>query len=211
MTIFRNRQYKKRTSIQRKLIYSIAIEGHLSKPKAVKRITSYYANVHEAFKTLEEDKIIQFSYTNLKSRRAEWYFKLTHKGFLEFIEQTPSPYEFWTAGIWSCGLRKGSVNKDEFERYWNLYLHKYIGSTFLNGCFFHHDFLENLFGEWRNNIWDTHKIKTDKIVSQSTGMPCWTSFNYDWANISEDGISSRRCKTSFGQLHYGGTGCRWLY
>lgn len=162
MTIFRNRQHKKRTSIQRKLIYSIAIEGHLSKPKAVKRITSYYANVHEAFKTLEEDKIIQFSYTNLKSRRAEWYFKLTDKGFLEFIEQTPSPYEFWTASIWFCGLRDGSVNKDEFERYWNLYLHKYIGGTLLNGCFFHHDFLENLFGEWRKNIWDTHKIKTDR-------------------------------------------------
>ena len=154
MTIFRNKSKKKRTSIQLKVIHSIALAGHLSRRKVEKQIESHYANVYDAFTVLIADHIIEFSYSykSFKSRRGEIYYKLTGQGLNEFIDQGISPGEFWIAIAWFCKLGKRHITKDEFERYYSLFAQKYTGSSSFHGCFFQTEFFDQIFKKWEENI-----------------------------------------------------------
>lgn len=112
MTTFKNKEHVKRISIRSKAIHSIAVLGQLSKSRAVKTLGSYNPNIHDAFRELEQDKIIESSYVSFKRRgKPERFFKLTAKGLSEFIDQVPSPSEFTRALIWFCGLNKGNVKE----------------------------------------------------------------------------------------------------
>jgi len=158
-------RFKKRIQFRSRVIQSIAVSGHLSKSTAVKTLDSYYPNVHEAFRELEQDKCIIKSYVNLQKRgKAETYFKLTGKGLSEFIEQIPCPLDFSKAMVWFCGLNKEDIRYNEFEKYWNSYVEKYIGSHFLKGFFSHPQLFEKIIAKWyvdrerSNHLWDEYKI-----------------------------------------------------
>lgn len=170
MTIFNKKEHTKRIPIRLKVIHAIGVSGHLSRSRAAKIIKTYYPNIHDTFKELKENKIIEHSYWS-KIRRPEEYFKLTGEGFFEFIDQSPSPWNFSTAMIWFCGLKKGSLKKDEFEKYWDLYVQKYIGTSSLSGCFIHPDFFENIFAKWyrdttKSNANWTYKYRIPHKVLQ---------------------------------------------
>ncbi|MGA8080638.1 MAG: hypothetical protein WB988_02160 [Candidatus Nitrosopolaris sp.] len=68
---------------------------------------------------------------------------------MTFIKKNPSPYEFWVAMIWyGMILNPESADRDEFNRYYNLFIEKFIGEFTLRSCFFLGNLFENLFQRW---------------------------------------------------------------
>lgn len=168
MTIFNLPHKGKRKSIRLATIRSIALAGQNSVTRVAKEIESYYPNVFKEIKKLEKYKVIENRYTeSRRSRNPEKYYRLTDKGLSEFINQSSSTKEFSISVIRFCALRKGAVAKDKFDNCWNLFIQKYVGSSLLNGCFFHPDFLESLIKKWRDAIWEPgHDIITSKTIKR---------------------------------------------
>jgi len=89
---------------------------------------------------------------NALSKR-ERFYKLSSQGLLTFIKQHPSPYEFLVAMIWYGFLNfKSAFKRDEFNRYYDLYIRGYIGESNLRSCFFLGNLFENLFRGWRKEL-----------------------------------------------------------
>jgi hypothetical protein len=69
-----------------------------------------------------------------------------------FIKKNPSPEEFWAAMIWYGTLNPESADRDEFNRYYNLFIEKLIGEFTLRSCFFLGNLFENLLQRWRKQF-----------------------------------------------------------
>ena len=61
------------------------------------------------------------------------------------VHENPSPQEFWMAMIWYCRLNAKAVGKDEFNRYYDRFIQKSVGSFSLHSCFFLGDIFDSLF------------------------------------------------------------------
>jgi len=68
------------------------------------------------------------------------------------IDENPSPQEFWMAVIWFCSLNAKAVGKDEFNRYYDRFIQKSVGSFSLHSCFFHGDIFDSLFKKWSRKL-----------------------------------------------------------
>lgn len=83
----------------------------------------------------------------------ERFYKLSPQGLLTFIKKNPSPYEFWVAMIrYGMDLNPESADRDEFNRYYNLFIEKFIGEFTLRSCFFLGNLYENLFQRWHKQF-----------------------------------------------------------
>jgi hypothetical protein len=159
---------RKRPTLQIDILKSIALNGMLSKRSAKDEFPCKYPTISDAFKGLSERKLIKKTETSdLRSRiRGEIFYKLSPTGLDAFIKEIPSPEEFWTAMIWFCGLSKKIINKNEFDRYYDLFIYKYVGNRSLRGSFFQTSFFDDLFERCSKNIMsEKHKITiSNKIL-----------------------------------------------
>lgn len=148
---------RKKPHLQVNILKSMALRGRLSQKESISRFRSKPSTISEAFKILEtRRKLIQE--TNApelekldklkKSIRREKFYKLLPRGLLVFINENPSPQEFWTAIMSYCSLNPQDVNKTEFNKYYNLFIDGFVGNFPLRSCFFLGNFFEDLFQKW---------------------------------------------------------------
>jgi hypothetical protein len=149
--------------LQRKILKSIALNGRLSQKEAVSQFNCKPSTISEAFKILaKRRKLIHHTnapehdnLNNVKrgSTRIKFY-KLSREGLLAFINENPSPEEFWRTIIWFCSLITKDIDNAEFNRYYDLFIQKFVGSFPLRSCFFLGNFFDKLFESWRSRFED---------------------------------------------------------
>ncbi|MGB8937443.1 MAG: hypothetical protein WCC17_20315 [Candidatus Nitrosopolaris sp.] len=150
-------------SLQIKILISIALRGRLSQ-KAEFRCKP--STISEAFKIMtKRTRLIEMTkHPDLERRlKREKFYKLSKEGLLTFIKKNPSPYEFWIAMIWYGALNSKHADRDEFNRYYNLFIQKFIGDFTLRSCFFLGNFFEKLFQEWRSEFDLKYRTTTLKV------------------------------------------------
>jgi DNA-binding MarR family transcriptional regulator len=140
-------KYKK-PILQIRILKSIALEGELSKRKLQEYLDTHYSDISDAVNILQKRKIIEVSYADFKSRRAEIYYKLTKRGLEVIVDEFSEPEIFWKAMISYCKLSKHPISGKEFARYYKPFEAKYLGFHQSHEFFFQSDFVNKLFEEW---------------------------------------------------------------
>lgn len=144
---------RKRPHLQIKILKLIALTGKSSQKEAVSQLRCKPSTISEAFKVLKTTKLIEGSTNELdKGVRGEKFYKLSSVGLEAFIEH--SLEGFWTALTWYCILNP-HVNQAEFNRYYNLFIGKFVGSFPLRSCFFMGNLFENLSHKLRRRLDDS--------------------------------------------------------
>jgi hypothetical protein len=113
------------------------LNGRLSQKEAVSQFNCKPSTISEAFKILAKRRRLihhtnapeHDNLNNVKrgSTRIKFY-KLSREGLLAFINENPSPEEFWRTIIWFCSLITKDINNAEFNRYYDLFIQKFVGS-----------------------------------------------------------------------------------
>ena len=112
--------------LQIEILKLIAEEGFCNRGNAEKKLRSYYADIHSAFKTLEDKELIE-KFKKLDVDKPRLYFILTLNGLETFLEiDNCKPYEFLKALLWFCILNKKEVSKNEFSRLCRKYYLKFL-------------------------------------------------------------------------------------
>ena len=147
---------RKEPHLQMKILKSIALAGRLSQTEAAEEIGCKPSTISEAFKIMiNRTKLIQITKpppdADRQSKR-ERFYKLSAQGLLTFIKKNDSPDEFWAAMIWYGTLNPESADRDEFNRYYNLFIEKFIGEFTLRSCFFLGNLFENLLQRCRKQF-----------------------------------------------------------
>lgn len=149
-----SRWYQMKTPhLQIKILKLIALAGRSSQKEAISYFKCRPPTISEAFKVLLRRKLIletdapEFEKFENRVRGVKSY-KLSSHGLLAFIDENPSPQEFWIAIIWYYSLNPKYVDKTEFNRYYSLFIDKFIGNFPLRSCFFMGNFFEELFQKW---------------------------------------------------------------
>ncbi|MGC2574208.1 MAG: MarR family winged helix-turn-helix transcriptional regulator, partial [Candidatus Nitrosopolaris sp.] len=157
-----NKPYRgKKPVLQMKILKSVALSGRLSQKKAIAEFRCKPPTISDAFKIMKERNLIEITkhpnnLSELDERlEREKFYKLCAEGLQRFIEENPSPNEFWVAMIWYGFLNSKSVNKDVFNRCYTLFIERFVGMYPLRSCFFLGDFFENLFIKWRKEYFES--------------------------------------------------------
>ena len=118
--------YGKTPQLQIKILKFIAEEGFCNRSNTEKKLGSHYADIHSAFKTLENKGLIE-KFKKFDADKPRIYFKLTIFGLLTFLEiENCKPYEFLKALLWYCILSKKEVSKIEFSKFCRKYYLKLL-------------------------------------------------------------------------------------
>jgi hypothetical protein len=152
---------RKKPYLQIDILKSIALVGRLSQKEATVQFHCEPSTISEAIKIMEtKRKLIEHTnapelndFKNLKSgmRRIKFY-KLSKRGLLAFIEENPSPYDFWVAMMHYCSLNSEAVDKAEFNKYYDLFIKKFVGNFPIRSCFFLSIFFDSLFKKWSSTL-----------------------------------------------------------
>jgi DNA-binding MarR family transcriptional regulator len=147
---------RKEPHLQMKILKSIALTGRLSQTEAAEEIGCKPSTISEAFKIMiNRTKLIQITEPSPdvdRQSKRERFYKLSAQGLSTFIKKNPSPDEFWAAMIWYGTLNPESADRDEFNRYYNLFIEKFIGEFSLRSCFCLGNLFENLLQRWRKQL-----------------------------------------------------------
>jgi hypothetical protein len=156
---------RKKPHLQIKILKSIALVGRLSQKEATLQFHCKPSTISEAIKIMEtKRKLIAQTdapelnnFKNLKSgMRLIKFYKLSKKGLLAFIDENPSPHGFWVAMMHYCSLNSEAVDKAEFNKYYDLFIQKFVGNFPLRSCFFLSNFFDSLFKKW-SSIFNNHQ------------------------------------------------------
>ena len=144
---------RKKPRLQVDILKSIALNGGLSQKQATVQFRCKPPTISEAFKIMEKRRrLIQRTNASELSNsviRRERFYKLSPQGLLAFIDENPSPYEFWIGLMWYCSLNPKLVDKAEFNRYYDIFIQKFVGNySPLRSCFFLSDSFDGVFRRW---------------------------------------------------------------
>jgi DNA-binding MarR family transcriptional regulator len=145
---------RKKPHLQIGILKSIASSGLASQKEITSQFGYKPSTISDAFKIMEDVDLIRWANVPefKKGVRRERFYKLLPKGLSVLIDENPSPQEFWMAMIWYCSLNAKSVGKDEFNRYYDRFIQKSVGSFSLHSCFFHGDIFDSLFKKWSRKL-----------------------------------------------------------
>ncbi len=138
---------RKKPHLQIGILKSIALSGLASQKEITSQFTYKPSTISDAFKIMEDVDLIRWANVPefKKGVRRERFYKLSPKGLSVLIDENSSPQEFWMAMIWYCSLNAKAVGKDEFNRYYDRFIQKSVGSFSLHSCFFLGDIFDSLF------------------------------------------------------------------
>lgn len=156
MPTFTRWYYRKKPTLQIRILRSIAVNGELSKKKIQKRLRTNYPDVSDAVDALKYKELIVHSSSNFKSPRPELFYKITAKGFEAFIDEDPSAEDFWAAIIWFCKLKKTIIDDVSFKKYYDLFERKKIGDWSIHGGYFQLHFFDETLHQWMNDYKPGH-------------------------------------------------------
>src|ERR1051326_8824645 len=141
---------RKKPHLQIGILKSIASSGLASQKEIASQFTYKPSTISDAFKIIEDAHLIRWANVpELKTGvRRERFYKLLPKGLSVLIDENPSPQEFWIAMIWYCSLNTKDVDKAEYNKYYDRFIQKFVGSFSLHSCFFLGDIFDNLFKKW---------------------------------------------------------------
>jgi DNA-binding MarR family transcriptional regulator len=146
---------RKKPHLQIGILKSIASSGLASQKECTSQFGYKPSTISDAFKILEDVDLIRWANVPefKKGVRRERFYKLSPKGMLVVIDENPSPQEFWMAMIWYCILKTKAVDKAEFNRYYDRFIQKSVGSFSLHSCFFLGDIFDSLFKKkWHRKL-----------------------------------------------------------
>jgi len=149
------RWYKrKKPHLQIGILKSIASSGLASQKEITSQFTYKPSTISDAFKVMEDADLIRWANVPefKKGVGRERFYKLMPKGLSVLIDENPSPSEFWMAMIWYCSLNTKAVGKAEFNRYYDRFIQKSIGSFSVHSCFFLGDIFDSLFKKWSRKL-----------------------------------------------------------
>jgi DNA-binding MarR family transcriptional regulator len=163
----------KRPLLQMKILKSIALSGRLSQKKAIDEFQCKGSTISDAFKIMKDRNLIEITKhpDNLselgEKLNREKFYRLSPQGLRRFIEENPSPADFWAAIIWHGTLNSTSHNRDEFNRHYDLFIERFIGDCPLRSCFFLGNLFENLFQRWQPKYNDLSDLTFPNMFSPS--------------------------------------------
>jgi hypothetical protein len=167
----RPKWYSRKTpTLQIEILNAIATEGQLSKTMAKELTGSHYPDVSDAIDELAKRQFIESNLTfflHPKSRHRR-FFQLTHNGLMAFIDEKPSPTEFWMAVHWFCKLSKRKIDWNTFNSLYNRFQDIYLGYTPHHGHFFQFTFIDMLIKKW---LKDNDKIYDPVIDNMVKPVP----------------------------------------
>jgi DNA-binding MarR family transcriptional regulator len=146
---------RKKPHLQIGILKSIASSGLASQKECTSQFGYKPSTISDAFKILEDVDLIRWANVPhfKKGVGRERFYKLSPKGMLVVIDENPSPQEFWMAMIWYCSLNAKAVDKAEFNRYYDRFIQKSVGSFSLHSCFFLGDIFDSLFKKkWHRKL-----------------------------------------------------------
>jgi DNA-binding MarR family transcriptional regulator len=149
------RWYKrKKPHLQIGILKSIALSGLASQKEITSQFTYKPSTISDAFKVMEDADLIRWANVPefKKGVGRERFYKLMPKGLSVLIDENPSPSEFWMAMIWYCSLNTKAVGKAEFNRYYDRFIQKSVGSFSVHSCFFLGDIFDSLFKKWSRKL-----------------------------------------------------------
>ncbi|HEY7570077.1 MAG TPA: hypothetical protein VH796_01790 [Nitrososphaeraceae archaeon] len=166
MPIFKKWYSRKRPTLQIKILRNIASEGESSKRRLEDDLDANYPDISDAIELLKKKKIIVMSRADMKSRRAEIYYKLTKRGLEAIIDEFADPEVFWKAVISYCELSKDTLSPEEFNKYYKTFEAKYVGYSQARDFFFQYAPVDKLFEEWLsdNRDDDVHITISQKVL-----------------------------------------------
>lgn len=145
---------RKKPHLQIGILKSIASSGLASQKEIASQFGYKPSTISDAFKIMEDVDLIRWANVPefKKGVRRERFYKLSAKGLSVLIDENPSPQEFWMAMIWYFRLNTKAVGKDEFNRYYDRFIQKSVGSFSLHSCFFLGDIFDSLFKNWSKKL-----------------------------------------------------------
>jgi len=145
---------RKKPHLQIGILKSIASSGLASQKEITSQFGYKPSTISDAFKIMEDVDLIRWANVPefKKGVRRERFYKLSPKGLSVLIDENSSPQEFWMAMIWYCSLNAKAVGKAEFNRYYDRFIQKSVGSFSLHSCFFLGDIFDSLFKKWSRKL-----------------------------------------------------------
>jgi DNA-binding MarR family transcriptional regulator len=145
---------RKKPHLQIGILKSIASSGLASQKEITSQFGYKPSTISDAFKIMENADLIRWANVPglKKGVRRERFYKLSRKGLSVLIDENSSPQEFWMGMIWYCSLNAKAVGEAEFNRYYDRFIQKSVGSFSLHSYFFLGDIFDSLFKKWSTKL-----------------------------------------------------------
>lgn len=150
---------RKKPHLQIEILKFIASRGQSSQKQITNEFQYKPSTISDAFTVLKTRKLIKETRPlEFKSAlRREKFYKLSPTGLSVFIDEIPSPHEFWIAIIWYLYLNANLINQQKFDRIYDSYIEAFVGNFPLRSCFFLGTFFDELFEEWAPTMYTPYK------------------------------------------------------
>jgi len=163
------RTRKHRVSI--KILFCLAKWGESSR-LGIESILKHHDHhvIWDAFKKLEDNKMITRTRSTQRAGRREFFFSVTEDGLSTLILEIRLPQEFWSVMLGYCYNTKNNVSLKKIKDFYQLFIQKYLKYSERQRFTFELDLFDKACNDWLDKINANEKIPITQVILETLAL-----------------------------------------
>ena len=161
---------KPRVSI--KILFCLATWGELSRLRIESILKKHHDHhvIWDAFKKLEDNKMITRTRSTINAGRREFFFRITEDGLSTLILEIRLPQEFWHIMLGYCYHAKNNVSLKEIKYFYQLFIQKYLKYSERQRFTFELDLFDIACNDWLDKINASEKMPIQQVILETLAL-----------------------------------------
>jgi hypothetical protein len=163
-----HRTRKPRVSL--KILFCLAKWGELSRLRIESILKHDHHVVWDAFKKLEDNKMIIPTRSTINAGGREFFFSITEHGLSTLISEIRLPQEFWPIMLGYCYHAKNNVSLKEIKYFYQLFIQKYLKYSERQRFTFELELFDRACNDWLDKINTGEKIPLQQVIVETLAL-----------------------------------------
>jgi len=159
---------KPRVSI--KILFCIAKWGESSRSRIESILKHDHHVIWDAFKKLEDNKMIACTRSTINAGRREFFFSITEDGLSTLILEIRLPQEFWSIMLGYCYHTKNNVSLKKIKDFYQLFIQKYLKYSERQRFTFELELFDIACNDWLDKINANEKIPIAQVILETLAL-----------------------------------------
>jgi hypothetical protein len=171
-------QKTKKPRVPIKILFCLAKWGELSRLRTESILKKHDHHViSDAFKKLEDNKMITRAGSTTTAGRREFFFRITEHGLSTLILEIRLPQEFWSIMLGYCYHAENNVSLEKIKQFYQLFIQKYLkysekylkyweGQRFT----FELELFDRACNDWLDKINANEKIPIGQVILETLAL-----------------------------------------
>ena len=159
---------KPRVSIT--ILFCLAKWGELSRLRIESILKHDHHVIWDAFKKLEDNKMITPTRSTIKAGGREFFFSITEHGLSTLISEIRLPQELWPIVLGYCYHAKNNVSLEEIKYFYQLFIQKYLKNSERQRFTFELELFGRACNDWLDKINTSEKIPIQQVILETLAL-----------------------------------------